>query len=85
MSMRLWRLIIVLVMISVGLVFVMSLKAQVAVDDLGVVSGSFQLDAQLYRQDSLIGAQDIPEEEIAYNGYLNLIYTRGNFFCRLAL
>lgn len=50
------------------------LKAQSP--NLGSVSGNFQIDAQYYREDTLIGAPDFPED-IGSNAFLNLIYNRG--------
>lgn len=46
--------------------------------DLGSLSGSFQVDAQNYFQDSLIGTPNFPQK-IGMNGFMNLYYTRGNF------
>lgn len=46
--------------------------------DLGEVHGNFQVDAQYYREDSIIGAPDFPED-VGSNSFLNLIYTRGGF------
>jgi hypothetical protein len=46
--------------------------------DRGELRGNFQIDAQYYKEDSIIGAQDVPEK-IRYNGFLNLVYTNGNF------
>ncbi|KAA3650752.1 MAG: hypothetical protein DWP98_04055 [Bacteroidetes bacterium] len=44
----------------------------------GQIRGNFQFDMQYYQEDSAIGAQQ-PSEEILSNGFLNLIYTNGNF------
>ncbi len=44
----------------------------------GELHGNFQLDAQYYNQDSLIGAPAVPEK-ILSNGFMNLWYTKGNF------
>lgn len=44
----------------------------------GRLSGNFQIDAQTYSQDSLIGAQEA-NEKILSNAFLNLIYNQGNF------
>ena len=44
----------------------------------GELHGNFQLDAQYYNQDSLIGAPNVPEK-ILSNGFMNLWYTKGNF------
>ena len=46
--------------------------------DLGTISGNFQVDAQYYREDTLIGAPDFPEN-VGSNSFLNLIYNRGKF------
>lgn len=46
--------------------------------DQGRLSGNFQMDAQSYRADSLIGAEAIPEK-MALNSYANLRYEIGNF------
>lgn len=46
--------------------------------DLGTINGNFQLDAQYYREDTLIGAPDFPED-IGSNAFLNLVYNRGKF------
>lgn len=42
------------------------------------IHGDFQTDFQYYQQDSLIGAPDVPEKLLS-NGYLNLLFTNGNF------
>ncbi|MBW6481885.1 MAG: hypothetical protein K0B10_02375 [Vicingaceae bacterium] len=44
----------------------------------GEVHGNFQLDMQYYKEDSLIGAQAVPED-VLMNGFANFIYTNGNF------
>ncbi len=44
----------------------------------GELHGNFQLDAQYYNQDSLIGAPNVPEK-ILSNGFMNLWYSKGNF------
>ena len=46
--------------------------------DLGEIHGNFDLGAQYYRDDSLIGAPPVPEQ-VLFNGFLNLNYTRGKF------
>ncbi len=46
--------------------------------DLGQIHGNFELDAQSYRRDSLIGAPDFPEK-VGSNSFMNLLYTRGKF------
>ena len=53
-------------------------KAQ-SVDEIinnGEIRGNFQLDMQYYQEDTLIGAEDVPEK-ILSNGFLNLVYTNG--------
>lgn len=44
----------------------------------GQIRGNFQFDMQYYREDSVIGAQQ-PNEQVLSNGFLNLVYTNGNF------
>lgn len=46
--------------------------------DQGQISGNFQLNAQTYKPDSLIGANEVPEG-ILFNGFANINYTRDNF------
>ena len=46
--------------------------------DIGELHGNFQVDAQYYNVDTLIGAPIVPEK-ILSNGFMNLWYTRGNF------
>lgn len=46
--------------------------------NLGQIHGNFQIDAQLYSADSLIGA-DVPDEKMGLNSYANFTYTRENF------
>ncbi len=44
----------------------------------GQLSGNFQLEAQSYVTDSVIGAENVPDK-IRSNAYLNLIYTTGKY------
>ncbi len=44
----------------------------------GTLSGNFQIDAQTYRQDSLIDAPKV-DEQILSNAYLNLLYQNSGF------
>ncbi|HLG35884.1 MAG TPA: DUF6029 family protein, partial [Bacteroidia bacterium] len=44
----------------------------------GSLHGNFQLDAQYYRPDSLIGAPDV-KEKMLMNGFGNFIYDAGKF------
>lgn len=44
----------------------------------GQIRGNFQIDGQYYQEDTIIGA-DQPDEQILSNGFLNLIYTNGDF------
>ena len=44
----------------------------------GEVHGNFGLDMQYYQEDSLIGAQDVPEKTLM-NAFANFNYTNGNF------
>ena len=44
----------------------------------GEIHGNMQMDAQYYNPDSTIGAAPVPEKMLM-NGFMNLIYTKGNF------
>lgn len=44
----------------------------------GRVSGNFQLDAQIYKADSIIGAEEV-KEKMLLNSFANLLYSNGNF------
>lgn len=44
----------------------------------GRVTGNFQLDAQVYKADSAIGAFEV-EEKMRMNAFANLLYSNGNF------
>lgn len=44
----------------------------------GKVTGNFQLDAQVYRADTAIGAIEV-EEKMRMNAFANLLYSNGNF------
>jgi len=44
----------------------------------GSIHGNFQLDAQYYIKDSIIGAEDVPEKLLS-NGFANFTYDQGNF------
>lgn len=54
-----------------------SMRAQDDID-FGTVTGNLQIDAQYYTQDSAIAATEV-DEGMRMNGFLNLIYSRGNF------
>ena len=45
----------------------------------GEIHGNFQLDAQNYYEDTVIGAQKVPES-MRMNAFANINYTRGNFY-----
>ncbi len=55
---------------------VLALKGQE--QNFGEIRGDFQTDFQIYQSDSTIGAPDVPEKYLM-NGYLNLVYNKGNF------
>jgi Family of unknown function (DUF6029) len=46
--------------------------------DLGEIHGNFEMDAQSYKPDALIGAPNYPEK-VGSNSFMNLLYTRGKF------
>ncbi len=53
------------------------LNAQVQ-DEINSIHGNFQVDAQYYQPDSLIGAPKVPEKMLS-NAFGQISYTRGNF------
>ncbi|MBU0488058.1 MAG: hypothetical protein KKA07_08180 [Bacteroidetes bacterium] len=59
------------------IVFLVSVSHQ-SFAQKGEIHGSFQTDAQYYREDSVIGAPDVPEQS-GIDGFLNLIYTNKDF------
>jgi len=60
------------------LFYLISLTFSAYSQDQGNLSGNFQMDAQTYKADSLIGADAIPEK-MAVNSYANLRYDLGKF------
>ena len=56
----------------------LSSKAQNVGSDDGSVSGYFQIDAQYYNPDSLIGAPEVPEKMLS-NAFGNINFTKGKF------
>ena len=44
----------------------------------GQIGGNVEITAQYYNEDTLIGAQDVPEQALM-NAYANLIYNKGDF------
>lgn len=44
----------------------------------GTITGNFQLDAQIYKADSAIGAEEV-REKLLMNSFANLLYSQGNF------
>ena len=62
------------------LLFWLIFSSQINAQDLlgGKISGSFQLDAQTYFKDDVIGAKDV-NEKILSNSFLYLNYNAGNF------
>ena len=53
-------------------------KAQNNSNDYGSINGNFQIDAQYYNADSLIGAPEVPEKMLS-NAYGIINYTKGKF------
>ncbi len=53
-------------------------SAQSAADEINAIHGNFQIDAQYYQPDSLIGAPKVPEKFLS-NVFGNINYTKGNF------
>lgn len=59
-----------------ALFFLQPIKAQIT--NSGKISGNFQMDAQYYQADSLIGAPDV-KEHMLLNAFANVLYTNNNF------
>jgi hypothetical protein len=57
---------------------VFNASAQSNTDDAGSVHGYFQIDAQYYKPDSLIGAPLVPEKMLS-NAFGNINYSKGKF------
>lgn len=72
-----WRLWILL-----SVLFITSLNTNAQQFDemmsRGQIKGNFQFESQFYREDTIIGAEEVPER-IRSNGFLNLIYSNGGF------
>ncbi len=56
------------------------LSAQTSLNNVGggQIHGNFEMTAQYYNPDSIIGADTIPEKAL-FNGFSNVTYTNGNF------
>lgn len=56
------------------------LSAQTSLNNIagGQIHGNFEIDAQYYNPDTLIGADTVPEKAL-FNGWSNINYTNGNF------
>jgi hypothetical protein len=53
-------------------------KAQSGSDEINAIHGNFQIDAQYYNPDSLIGAPNVPEKMLS-NAFGNINYQKGKF------
>ncbi|CAN5202563.1 hypothetical protein BH09BAC5_BH09BAC5_13650 [soil metagenome] len=60
--------------------FITFLSAQNSLNNIGggQIHGNFEIDAQYYYPDSLIGADTVPEKAL-FNGWSNVNYTNGKF------
>jgi hypothetical protein len=67
--------------IVITFLWINHLKAQNidAILNRGEIHGNFGMDMQYYNVDSLIGANEVPDEKLLMNGFANFIYTNGNF------
>lgn len=59
-------------------IFFKSFSQQTSKNDPGAIHGNFQIDAQYYEPDSLIGAPKVPEKLLS-NVFGNINYTKGKF------
>ena len=72
---------VALLLFSFAFIFISKLQAQSGIQEVlnrGEIRGNFQVEAQYYVEDSITGAQEVPED-LRSNAFLNLIYTNGNF------
>jgi hypothetical protein len=76
--MRTIQIIVSVLFVTIFAFQISAQKSPISNTDLGQIHGNFDLGAQYYRDDSLIGAPDVPEQ-VLFNGFLNLNYTKGNF------
>ncbi|MCE3229844.1 MAG: hypothetical protein K0S32_4395 [Bacteroidetes bacterium] len=53
-------------------------KSQTGSDEINAIHGNFQIDAQYYNPDSLIGAPNVPEKMLS-NAFANINYQKGKF------
>ncbi len=56
----------------------LQIKSQTANDEINSIHGNFQIDAQYYNPDSLIGAPKVPEKMLS-NAFGNINYQKGKF------
>jgi len=66
-----------ILLVLISCLFAIVIKAQENKSE-GQIHGNFQLDAQSYTEDSVIGATKVPET-ILMNTYANFVYTKGGF------
>jgi hypothetical protein len=69
---------IIATFLLIGLHLSFKIKAQQAEHDYGSIHGNFQIDAQYYQPDSLIGAPQVPEKMLS-NAFGIINYNKGNF------
>lgn len=65
----------ILLVIFIGSMNIPSMFSQT---DFGKLSGNFQMEAQYYNPDSIIGAPPVAEKVLS-NSFANIIYKKGNF------
>lgn len=65
-------------LLAVISLFSMLMPAKAQLTNSGKISGNFQMDAQYYQADSLIGAKEV-NEKMRLNAFANVIYTNNNF------
>ncbi len=67
--------------IGLSIMAAFSLQAQNGGNDYGQIHGNFQTNAQYYLRDTIIDPNGtaFPDERMLAAGFLNLVYTKGNF------
>jgi hypothetical protein len=68
-----------LLLLFTGLILSKQVRAQQGLEEIlskGEIHGNVQVDAQYYTEDTIIGAEEVPED-VRMNAFMNLTYTNG--------
>src|SRR5688572_29217433 len=64
-------------LIALTSLFIHSAGSAQNTNSLGEIHGNFEVNAQYYNEDTVIGTKEAPEKMLS-NAYANFLYTRGN-------